>query len=110
HLQKSGKIGECRQVLKDALERGSKAGIEAQMARAHAGQADIAFDEGNIREAYDEMIQAFTLASNFEYASDWTSKVVECAEIEPVPAELLALIERLAASWKGDSRRLADIH
>ena len=108
-MHKFGDLEGARTAF-ETLTRGQLSSSEVQIARAHFGLAEVERDEGNIDAAYDHLMRAFTLAPTYAGASDWTSTVVACAEIKPVPAELVEMIERLAAKWKGEPRGLADIH
>ena len=108
-LHRSGDLPGARAAYEAIISPDSHAS-ETSKGQAHFGLSEVALDEGRVEDAYEHLLKAFALASNYAYVSEWTTKVVECAKVEPVPPELLTQIEQLAATWKGDTRGLADIH
>lgn len=109
YLHQSGNMTGARSAF-SILVRGDWPTSLDQKARAHVGLAEVALDEGRISDAYQHLLEAFTIAPTYPGASEWTSIVVDCAEKAPVPPELLTMVERLPSKWKGEPRGLAEIH
>jgi len=110
YLRQIGDLKRSRQMALEAFNLAKRSGNAVQLAAAHACLAELAVVEGDAAAAYQHLIEAFTLAPEYEGAGQWTATVVKCAEQAPVPTELLALMERLATKWKGNRRVLAEVH